>query len=75
MRELMKRLGHSTPRAALIYQHAVEERDHAIAAGLDDLIEEARNARERKAMQPDAKAGRADDDDDGPSLVGAPVGT
>lgn len=37
-RELMVRLGHSTPRAALIYQHATEERDHAIADGLDALI-------------------------------------
>jgi integrase len=74
-RELMKRLGHSTPRAALIYQHAVEERDHAIAAGLDDLIEEARKARERKDQQPEAEVGRADDDDDDPPLVGAPVGT
>jgi len=37
-RELMARLGHSSPRAALIYQHATEERDHTIAAGLDALI-------------------------------------
>jgi len=37
-RELMARLGHSSPRAALIYQHATEERDHTIAAGLDGLI-------------------------------------
>ncbi|MGO9582737.1 MAG: site-specific integrase, partial [Acidimicrobiales bacterium] len=43
-RELMARLGHSSPRAALIYQHATEERDHAIAAGLDALIAEARGA-------------------------------
>lgn len=39
--ELMARLGHSTPRAALIYQHATAERDHAIAAGLDGLVAEA----------------------------------
>ena len=36
-RELMARLGHSSPRAALIYQHATAERDAAIAAGLDAL--------------------------------------
>jgi len=43
-RELMARLGHASPRAALIYQHATAERDHAIAAGLDALIAEARPA-------------------------------
>jgi integrase len=42
--ELMARLGHSTPRAALIYQHATAERDHAIASGLDALIAEANSA-------------------------------
>jgi hypothetical protein len=40
----MARLGHSSARAALIYQHATEERDHAIAAGLDALVAEARRA-------------------------------
>jgi integrase len=42
--ELMARLGHSSPRAALNYQHATAERDHAIAFGLDDLVIEARSA-------------------------------
>lgn len=36
-RELMARAGHSTARAALIYQHAAEERNVAIAATLDVL--------------------------------------
>ena len=36
-RELMARLGHSSPRAALIYQHATRERDEAIARALSDL--------------------------------------
>lgn len=31
----MARLGHSTPRATLIHQHATEDRDHQIAAGID----------------------------------------
>ncbi len=39
-RELMARIGHSSPRAALIYQHATEERDRAIAAFLDAHIAE-----------------------------------
>jgi integrase len=37
-KELMARLGHSSPRAALIYQHATAERDAAIAGALSDLI-------------------------------------
>jgi integrase len=37
-RELMARLGHASPRAALIYQHAAEDRDQAIAVALDRLI-------------------------------------
>jgi integrase len=34
VRELMERMGHSSSRAALIYQHASRERDAAIAAAL-----------------------------------------
>jgi hypothetical protein len=30
----MARLGHSSPRAALIYQHATKERDKSLAAAL-----------------------------------------
>lgn len=35
--ELMSRLGHSTPGAALIYQHAARDRDAEIARRLSDL--------------------------------------
>lgn len=37
-KELMARIGHSSPRAALIYQHATRERDRSIADFLDDAI-------------------------------------
>lgn len=37
-RELMARMGHASPRAALIYQHATRDRDAAIAAALSDLL-------------------------------------
>lgn len=37
-KELMARIGHASPRAALIYQHATAERDRAIASFLDDQI-------------------------------------
>jgi integrase len=37
-KELMHRLGHSSPDAALGYQHAVSSRDAEIARGLDALV-------------------------------------
>ena len=39
-KELMARIGHASPRAALIYQHATEQRDREIAAYLDEVIPE-----------------------------------
>jgi integrase len=36
-RELMARMGHASPRAALIYQHATRDRDAVIAQALSDL--------------------------------------
>jgi hypothetical protein len=41
-KELTSRMGHASPRAALIYQHASRERDIAIAAALSDVITAAR---------------------------------
>lgn len=40
-RELMARMGHSSMRAALIYQHATKYRDAVIAAALSDLAKSA----------------------------------
>jgi len=37
-RELMHRMGHSTVRAALVYQHATSERDREIAEGIDKRV-------------------------------------
>jgi integrase len=37
-KELMARMGHSSMRAALIYQHATRERDQKIADGLSEQI-------------------------------------
>lgn len=39
-KELMARIGHASPRAALIYQHATEQRDREIATYLDEAIPE-----------------------------------
>jgi integrase len=53
LRELMERMGHSSTRAALIYQHATRERDEAIAAGMGKLLKQARRkkAGERTGTQ------------------------
>lgn len=42
-KELMHRLGHASPAAALRYQHATSKRDEAIADGIDRLLEAARD--------------------------------
>jgi integrase len=38
-KELMARLGHSSSRAAMIYQHATRDRDKSIAAALGKLLD------------------------------------
>jgi integrase len=38
LRELMGRMGHSTTRAALIYQHRTSERDRFIAAAMSEIV-------------------------------------
>ena len=43
LKELMARLGHSSTRAAMIYQHATRDRDEAIAKALGGLIHEVRS--------------------------------
>ena len=40
-KELMARLGHGSPRAALIYQHAADHRDREIAEGLQRIARPA----------------------------------
>lgn len=42
LRELMARMGHSSTRAALIYQHASRERERAIAAAISARVEAGR---------------------------------
>jgi integrase len=59
LRELMGRMGHSTTRAALIYQHRTAERDRLIAAAMSGIIE-------AELADPENPSGtqRARDDDD-----------
>lgn len=61
LRELMARMGHSSTRAALIYQHATTDRDRAIAAGVEALFAEELRRRE----------GSRDDGDDGSQAAGS----
>jgi hypothetical protein len=45
LKELMERMGHSSPRAALIYLHATRERDQKIAAGMGKAFADARKTK------------------------------
>jgi integrase len=53
-RELMERMGHTSPAVALRYQHVVADRQGAIAAALDGL---ARDANKKSRRQPRARRG------------------
>ncbi|WP_369169362.1 hypothetical protein AB5J49_16340 [Streptomyces sp. R28] len=46
-RELMTRLGQSSTRAALIYQHGSRKREREIASGVDVMIVDALKRRPR----------------------------
>lgn len=43
----MAQLGHSSPRAAMIYQHATRDRDQAIAKALGQLTQPSREHRDK----------------------------
>jgi hypothetical protein len=45
----MARLGHSSTRAALIYQHATRDRDQAIADALGGLVRQVRSGEDAPA--------------------------
>ena len=68
IRELMRRMGHKSVRAAMIYHHATDERDQAIAKALNELIEAERLA------EGDAGGTDSDDDDDGAAGALTPTG-
>jgi integrase len=42
LRDIMARMGHDSPRAALIYQHTNREADHGIAEAMDKAVKAAR---------------------------------
>jgi hypothetical protein len=47
----MHRLGHASPRAALIYQHATRERDIAIAEAMNQHIHSAQKGERTQDRQ------------------------
>ncbi|GAA3417149.1 hypothetical protein GCM10018952_48010 [Streptosporangium vulgare] len=58
IRELMERMGHSSTRAAMVYQHSTDERQREVARKLDDLARGelkkgsgTQRARERKKAE------------------------
>lgn len=48
LRDLMTRMGHDSPRAALIYLHATSEADQAIADRLSGLVQRHREPGSRQ---------------------------
>ncbi|WP_327595026.1 site-specific integrase [Streptomyces chartreusis] len=54
-RELMSRMGHSTARAALIYQHASADRDRLIAKALSNLVDKGRKKKRKPKKKQDRK--------------------
>src|SRR5205814_3618185 len=56
-KELMARLGHASPRAALRYQHAAATRDREIARRLDDVFRAARDGRAMEQETCEAEPG------------------
>jgi hypothetical protein len=57
LRELMERMGHSSPRAALIYLHATRERDQKIAAGMGKLFADAKKTSAKKTGTDSQRSG------------------
>jgi hypothetical protein len=55
IKDLMARLGNSSPRAAMIYQYATSDRDQAIAQALGDLARQARTAHDEQAQRKPGK--------------------
>jgi integrase len=52
IRELMARLGHTSTRAAMIYQHATRDRDQVIAKALGGLARQVRASARNQPWKP-----------------------
>jgi integrase len=70
LRDLMTRMGHDSPRAAMIYQHATTVEDRAIADRLSGLVDAHRGESDTDETE---SLGNDDEDDDGLAGVLVPV--
>jgi hypothetical protein len=59
-KELMARIGHASPREALVYQHATAERDREVAAFLEGRLDATKPAAPRLVALPRASEEPAD---------------
>jgi hypothetical protein len=57
--EIMSRMGHSSARAALIYQHATQERDEAVADYLGGVISQAKRVPKSEVVHLRSQKSRA----------------
>jgi hypothetical protein len=55
----LARLGHSSVRAAMIYQHATRDRDQAIAKALGTFVRDVQSAAGNRAHGPEQDVKRA----------------
>ncbi len=70
LRDLMTRMGHDSPRAAMIYQHATTVEDRAIADRLSGLVDVHRGESDTDETE---SLSNDDEDDDGLTGVLVPV--
>jgi integrase len=61
LRDLMARMGHDSPRAALMYQHATADADQAIAAAVSALVKAAVAGTQGHAEEGGDTSGEDDD--------------
>jgi integrase len=57
LRDIMARMGHDSPRAALIYQHTNREADHGIADAMDQAVKAARRQPSKRKAKRVAEGG------------------
>ncbi|MFI9640286.1 tyrosine-type recombinase/integrase [Micromonospora sp. NPDC051925] len=57
LRDIMARMGHDSPRAALIYQHANREADQGIADAIDKAVKAARRKPSKRKPKRAAEGG------------------
>jgi integrase len=73
-KELMARLGHSSTRAAMIYQHTSAERDRRIAERLGAMVDQERRRVRDASIEPyPARGARVGHDGQSPAPRPAPV--